>query len=244
MHISYRARFLMLLIWAICLLPAPTTYAQPEHPHRLDTRGAPASLRFRHLTTDDGLPHNRIEAMLQDRRGFMWFGTSDGLARYDGYRLITYKYDPHNPRSLSNNIVTALLEDQAGMIWVGTREGGLNRLDPDTLSFTRYRPDRNDPGSLGGNEISALANDQAGNLWVGAGGQLNRFDATTQKFARYPLAPCGINSPIKKIVASAEGALWVAAGGLQKFEPDTGAAACYFPARRAMTIDPVNALRS
>src|SRR5215213_6777632 len=176
MHISYRARFLMLLIWAICLLPTPTTYAQPEHPHRLDTRGAPASLRFRHLTTDDGLPHNRIEAMLQDRRGFMWFGTADGLARYDGYRFITYRHDPNNPHSLSSNAVTALLEDQAGMIWVGSHDGGLNRFDPGTQTFTRYRQPPDQAGGPGGNDIGALVHDQAGNLWVGAPGHVSRFD--------------------------------------------------------------------
>ena len=78
----------------------------------------------------------------------MWFGTADGLARYDGYRFIAYKHDLGNPRSLSSNNVASLLEDQAGMIWVGTREGGLNRFDPSTQIFQQYQSRPSDPRSL------------------------------------------------------------------------------------------------
>src|SRR5688572_30245573 len=72
---------------------AQTTLPTPPKPSGL------ASLRFRQLTTEDGLPHSRVEALLQDRRGFMWFGTGDGLARYDGYRMTSFRHEPNNPVS-------------------------------------------------------------------------------------------------------------------------------------------------
>ena len=107
------------------------------------------------------------------------------------------------------------------MIWVGTRQGGLNRLDPDTQTFTHYRYRPDDGNSLAGDNISSLALDQSGNLWIGANGQLNRFDPATETFARHPLAPCGGNT-IRKILASTSGVLWVAGSGLSKFDPRTG----------------------
>src|SRR5215210_3455793 len=169
-------RLLSLLLTTCALLvPAwpPTTYAQAEPPIRPGAARSGASLRFRHLTADNGLPNNHVETILQDRRGFMWIGTWEGLARYDGYRLLTYKHDPSNPGSLSSSAIMALLADRNGMLWVGTREGGLNRFDPISQTFTRYQPDPANPKSIGDSGVNALAEDQAGVLWVGTNnGQL------------------------------------------------------------------------
>src|SRR5262249_27854427 len=159
---------------------------------------------------DDGLPNNRVEAILQDRRGFMWFGTTDGLARYDGYRVVTYKHLPDNPNSLSNNIVTALAEDTAGALWVGTRPRGPNRLDLHTHSFTRYHASPENAQSLADNSVTALALDADGTLWVGtANRQLHRFEPAVGTFRRYLLAPCGRPASVEKIVPSPSGGLWV-----------------------------------
>jgi signal transduction histidine kinase/streptogramin lyase/DNA-binding NarL/FixJ family response regulator len=189
-----------------------------------------SSIRFRHLTADDGLPSNRVQAILQDRQGFMWFGTAEGLARYDGYQIKVYKNRPDDPNSLSDNEVTALLEDSAGMIWVGTSRGGLDRFDPNAETFTHYQSKPDDPSSLGSNSVHALALDEAGNVWVGVSpGQLNQFEAATGTFHRYSLGPCGAGNDVRKIVASRSGGLWVLAGGLRKFEPATGQSTCYLP---------------
>jgi signal transduction histidine kinase/ligand-binding sensor domain-containing protein/DNA-binding NarL/FixJ family response regulator len=226
-------RLLSLLLTTCALLvPAwpPTTYAQAEPPIRPGAARSDASLRFRHLTTDNGLPNNHVETILQDRRGFMWIGTWEGLSRYDGYRLLTYKHDPSNPGSLSSSAIMALLEDRNGMLWVGTREGGLNRFDPISQTFTRYQPDPANPKSIGDSGVNALAEDQAGVLWVGTNnGQLNRFDPQTETFSRYPLAPCGKqgNRVRKLLVDDASGVIWVVAGSLRKFVPETGQFTCY-----------------
>src|SRR5262245_34747829 len=87
--------------------------------------------------TEAGLSHNSVYSLLQDRQGFLWVGTVDGLNRYDGYTFLTYRHDPSDSRSLSNPVVRCLLEDSRGELWVGT-DNGLDRLDRRQGRFTRY----------------------------------------------------------------------------------------------------------
>ena len=81
-------------------------------------------LRFDHLNIEQGLSQSSIHVIFQDSRGFMWFGTQDGLNRYDGYTFKIYKPDPDAPSSLSDRWITAILEDKEGYLWIGTRQGG------------------------------------------------------------------------------------------------------------------------
>ena len=78
---------------------------------------------FKNLSSQNGLSQNTVSAILQDSKGFMWFGTKDGLDRYDGVSFRHFKYDRTNPRSLGNNFVTSLYEDIEGNIWIGTDVG-------------------------------------------------------------------------------------------------------------------------
>ncbi len=105
-------------------------------------------LRFEQLTLDDGLSQNAGLALLQDRQGYLWIGTEDGLNRYNGYTLTHFKHDPDNPASLSHKSIIALYEDRDGLLWIGTWGGGLNRFDPVTGHFSRYLPDPANPASL------------------------------------------------------------------------------------------------
>ena len=83
-------------------------------------------LRFDHLSVEDGLSHTSVYAVLQDRLGFMWFGTAEGLNKYDGYSFTVYKPDPDNANSLSDSYITMIHEDRAGMLWIGAKNGGLH----------------------------------------------------------------------------------------------------------------------
>lgn len=96
--------------------------------------------RFSHLTTDDGLPENTGQAILQDKDGFLWIGTQNGLVRYDGYEFIIFQNQPDDSTSLSNNFIQSLFEDRDGYLWVGTRSG-LNRYHPRQNYFERFFPD-------------------------------------------------------------------------------------------------------
>ncbi|HEX6383313.1 MAG TPA: two-component regulator propeller domain-containing protein [Anaerolineae bacterium] len=156
----------------------------------------------------------------QDSQGFLWFGGSDGLYRYDGYRTTVFRRDPNDPTTLSDNWVQDLLEDAQGNLWVGTRTG-LNRFDPNTQRFTRYQHNPDDPHSLSDNRISVLLEDSRGNLWVGTRSGLNRLDPATGRFVTYLHNPENPNSlshnAITQIAEDAQGALWVGTqGGVTK----------------------------
>ena len=127
---------------------------------------------FTHLSEEDGLPHSGVNCIIQDSKGFMWFG-SQGLCKYDGYRVKVYKaktiYMKYN--------VHAIHEDQEGMLWVGTRWAGIARFDPTTEQFTVYQHDPNDSNSLSGPRATTICEDSEGILWIGTASQgLNRFD--------------------------------------------------------------------
>ena len=137
-------------------------------------------LRFEHLGIEDGLSHNNVNTIFQDRKGFIWIGTTDGLNKYDGYTFTKYKFDPHDPNSLSQNFIYTLWEDKQGSIWMGTFEG-LCKFDRYTEKFTRYKPDPN--AKFADPNINSINEDITGMMWVGsASGGLCRFDRKTGKF--------------------------------------------------------------
>ena len=94
--------------------------------------------RFENISIKDGLPENSAISIVQDHLGFMWFGTQNGLVRYDGYNMKVYSYIPNDSLSLSESRVSALYEDKSGTLWVGTL-GGLNRFDRVTEKFKRLK---------------------------------------------------------------------------------------------------------
>jgi len=142
-------------------------------------------LKFEHITTVDGLSQNTVSCILQDSKGFMWFGTQDGLNKYDGYSFTNYHYNPHDTTSILGIFIFSIIEDSAGNLWIGT-ESGINMFDRSNNNFVRYEHDANDPSSLSGSEVRAVFEDSEGNLWVGSkGGNLDRFDRDSKKFVHF-----------------------------------------------------------
>jgi hypothetical protein len=115
--------------------PEPTQETTPSEPvqaddvPRMQSYGQGSEVRFERISVEQGLSQNTVSSILQDSRGFLWIGTSDGLNRYDGTGFKVYRHDPLNPTSLSHNVITALAEDEQGMLWIGTDGGGLNQYD-------------------------------------------------------------------------------------------------------------------
>ncbi len=120
--------------------------------------------RFLHMTADDGLPENTGQSIIQDRLGYIWIGTQNGLARFDGYDFKIYQHEVGNPHSLSNNQVEGILEDGSGFLWVATRNG-LNRLDPRTGRFEAFFPDTTDQPDQNWFR-PCLTRDHLGHLWA------------------------------------------------------------------------------
>ena len=127
---------------------------------------APAQERVRNLTTADGLPNRYVNAVAQDSLGFMWFGTSDGLARYDGRRFVVYKQGD-GPGDLRDDLIHALLVTRDGKLWVGTAAAGLHRFDHQTETFTWYPPTADSPTRLAFRHINTLTEDIQGRIWIG-----------------------------------------------------------------------------
>jgi PAS domain S-box-containing protein len=166
--------------------------------------------------------------MLQDSQGLMWFGTQDGLNKYDGYNFILYKYNELNPNSLSDNFILSIYEDKSGTVWVGTESGGLNKFDRKTEQFTHYTHDRDKPNSLASNSVRSIYEDRFGTLWVGTNdGGLNKFNRETEQFTHYTHNPDDSHSLSSNTVLSIYedkfGTLWfgTGGGGLNKFNRKT-----------------------
>jgi ligand-binding sensor domain-containing protein len=169
--------------------------------------------KFEQITVDDGLPQSGVLAILQDSQGFMWFGTQDGLNKYDGYNFTVYKYNELDSSSLSDNFILSIYEDKSGTIWVGTENGGLNKFDRQTEQFTDYTHVPEKPNSLANNTVLSIYEDKFGALWVGtAGGGLNKFNRETEQFTRYTHNPDNPNSlssnSVLSIYEDKFGTLW------------------------------------
>lgn len=142
-------------------------------------------LRFEHLTIKDGLSANGAWTMLQDKRGYLWFATGNGLDKYDGYTFKSYKMDPRDSTSINQITISALYEDKDGLIWIGSTESGISKFDPATEKFTRYQPPQLKNIFVPTfRAISVINSDSEGMLWIGNwGGELRRFNKQTGQFS-------------------------------------------------------------
>jgi signal transduction histidine kinase/ligand-binding sensor domain-containing protein/DNA-binding response OmpR family regulator len=184
--------------------------------------------KFKHLDIDAGLSQNEILCILQDSRGFMWFGTRDGLNKYDGYNFTIYKNIASDKNSISNNFIYDILEDSKGIIWIATGGGGLNRYDAEKDRFTRYTHDPHNSNSLSSDLANCLEKDADDNLWIGTQGSgLNYFEPGKNKFTRY-VNKAGNNKSlsfnyIRALFTDRKNNLWVGTngGGLNAFNKKT-----------------------
>lgn len=143
--------------------------------------------RFEHVGLEQGLSHNTIHYITRDQRGFMWFGTSDGLNRFDGTNIKVYRYTQKGGGNmLGGNRIMALLVDRDGILWVGTRQGGLDRYDAGLDAFDHFTHDPDNPQSLNSNSVTALSEGPGGGLWIGTrNGGINVLNRSKGTFIRY-----------------------------------------------------------
>ncbi|GAB4415205.1 MAG: hypothetical protein Kow002_00110 [Anaerolineales bacterium] len=184
-------------------------------------------LRFDHIGLEDGLSQSTVHAILQDRLGFIWFGTEDGLNRYDGNEFKIFRPDPYLEDSLSDRWITSIIEDQQGYLWIGTRLGGLNRYDSRSGKFRTYRHEPNNPNSISSNRVNTILEDTQGFLWIGTDNGLNRFNPKTNTFTHFYNIP-GVetslsNNHISVLFEDSKGMLWIGTsdGGLNRLDADT-----------------------
>ncbi|WP_242917830.1 sensor histidine kinase [Pontibacter liquoris] len=220
---------------------------------RLDPRTGTFT-HYRHDPKDpNSLSDDLVTALLQDREGNLWVGTHKGLNLFhpETGTFTHYQYDPANAASISDNKVRALYQDRQGSIWVGTgspweskpEEGGLNRFNPKTGTFTRYKHDPNKNNTLVSNWVRAIYEDKSGTFWVGTHGDgLHRMDREKGTFERLPYDaahPSKLSRPyvdkekqndgVNIILQDDAGAIWIGTydSGLNRYDPGTGKVTTY-----------------
>lgn len=127
----------------------------------------PQEIRFNNLSVNNGLSHYTATSFCQDRQGFVWIGTADGLNRFDGNRFVVYKNVPSDTASISGNSILSIYEDKEGFLWIGVENGGLNKYNPRTEKFIRYMSQPEGNSNLSNNSVTGIAEDKKGNLWLG-----------------------------------------------------------------------------
>jgi signal transduction histidine kinase/CheY-like chemotaxis protein/streptogramin lyase len=160
---------------------------------------------FRSFRVADGLPSSTVWKVAQDHDGYIWIGTADGLARYDGIDFRVYRHAADDAASLSGGDVTALFVDHRNRLWCGGEDAGLNLLGKDG-TFTHFRHAANDAASLGGDDVWAIGEDAGGALWVGAyAAGLDRYDESTKQFVHFRHDAANVDSLVSNNVLALRG---------------------------------------
>jgi ligand-binding sensor domain-containing protein/signal transduction histidine kinase len=182
----------------------------------------PSNPRFENLGLEEGLSQSTVFCVLQDSRGYLWFGTEDGLNRYDGYGFEALRPELGNPNSISGSRIKSVIEDHTGVIWIGSESGGVTSYDDRTEKFTRYRSGES-RNSLLSDHVSVIIEDRNNALWIGTGSGISRLASDRNEFRHYshePGDPSTLGgSDVLSIYEDDEGVIWIgtADGGLSRF---------------------------
>jgi len=190
------------------------------------------TVRFTSLGVKDGMSSNAINAILKDRKGILWFGTDDGLNKFDGLDFSVYRASLADSTALQANQVVCLMEDSRGRIWVGTGGGGVSVLNRETGLFKTYHP------SLGrgliNSSIKSLGEDDQGNIWVGHFSGVSILDPETDKVIELPVRkPAETESRVVLcFYLDGKGAMWLGTdAGLCRYNRGTQTFTWYEPQR-------------
>ena len=168
-------------------------------------QGTGQNIAFNHLTVENGLSHNAVLAIAQDSYGFMWYGTGNGLNRYDGHRFRIYKMTPEDSTSISSNNILSIYPDSKHTLWIGTSYG-LNKYDPRKDVFERIT-------GIGSQSVNCIYEDKKANLWIGTGSGLylltNRQRNTFRSFFASGSTNSIAGNMIRSIYEDHNGHLWI-----------------------------------
>ncbi len=186
-------------------------------------------LQFEHLSMKDGLSMNPVMDIIQDSKGFLWFGTQDGLNKYDGYSFKVFKTSDADTTTISDNFITALCLDKNKRVWVGTLNG-LNLYDPATGSFQRFVQTN---VNFISNKIYCLFSDPSGLIWIGTEKGISLFDTDKLEFIsvkdKFPYMSVLEQKTVLRVFREKSGIYWFGTtSGLVKYDPATNRLTNYF----------------
>ncbi len=185
---------------------------------------AQTDLKFEHLTLDNGLSSNSVNSITKDKQGFMWFGTQDGLNRYDSKTFKVYRNIPNDESSLScTGMITYLTTDKAGYMWVGT-VNGLNKYDPVMDKFKRFNHNALNPKSISHNAIKSIIVDRYQNKWIGTDSGLNVMPFNKDgEFISFNKSDGLAGNRINTLLEASDGTIWAGTEeGLTKITKKNG----------------------
>ena len=138
-----------------------------------------SNIVFKNITIEDGLAQSSVECMIQDSRGYIWFGTNDGLSRYNGYGFETFRNEIDSENSIVNNYIVCINEDKDGNLWIGTIDGA-SKINIYTNKITNYK----NPGILSNNNITEILVTDEGQVLLASIDGLNIYDKKNDTFER------------------------------------------------------------
>lgn len=180
------------------------------------------NIRFESISIDEGLSQQSVHTIFQDSKGFMWFGTQEGLNRYDGVSFTIFKPEVNNDESISDPWITSISEDKHGYLWVATANG-VNKFDRKTGKFSRYLANEGNKG-INHKKANFVLTDQNNTVWVATRKGLNKYIRNEQGFSPYNfLAADGQSLNILTMAEDIAGNLWLGTSkfGLAKFNTNT-----------------------
>jgi ligand-binding sensor domain-containing protein len=148
----------------------------------LESRAQPEQIRFKRLSIEDGLSQSTVRTILNDREGYMWFGTRDGLNRYDGNKITIFRHNPKIPTSISSSDINYIYEDQTGNLWICTTEG-IDRFDRQREIFVHYKTSKDNISA------TSIIQDNRGELWLGSFQGLHKYNARENRFMLFEIQP-------------------------------------------------------
>ncbi|HET9678966.1 MAG TPA: diguanylate cyclase [Gammaproteobacteria bacterium] len=194
---------------SLCLLLLVPSIAQPAVAP--DLTKSTRLTHFSHLTINNGLSQSTVMSVVQGPRGFMWFGTQDGLNRYDGYEFRIFRPSPDDRNSLPDNNINVLLPEPQGYIWVGTNGGGLARLDTQTNQIVSFQHESANKDSLAQNRITALAAGDGNTVWIGTrNAGVDLYIPAQNRFRHFqPPSDGACDATVLSLLPAADGGLWI-----------------------------------
>jgi len=227
-QLKFNFRRILFLWFCFFLISVVSLY--PEVPK--STTLSENDIEFEYLSIEDGLSQNTVNCILQDSKGFLWFGTEDGLNCFDGYKFTIFRPSFTESGSISHNYIWCIYEDHRGMLWIGTNGGGLNRFDPSRGNFLQFKFDPGNPDSISNNFIRSICEDREGCLWIGTeGGGLNKLilkdnQDLKRKFFHYKSEKNNTSNLsdnyIRAICEDHAGFIWIGtAKGLNKYDQES-----------------------
>lgn len=190
--------------------------------------------QFEQIDLPGGLQGNTVNCMVQDQHGFVWFGTVNGLTRYDGRNFIRYQHNPLDTNSLISDYVESILVDSKGILWIGSLGKGITKFDPANYSFQRLDAKKNNPNGLIDGIINTIIEAKNGIIWIGTNSGITQLNPMTNAFEHYKKNQY-FDGRVRVLYEDSAGTIWAGTGLPWEYDPTKGGLYQLNPQTQEMT---------